>query len=60
MLASIRLYAQLLGKYLRPYWPVVALVGLLMLGATVLQVVAPQIVRRFIPNPPKDDFGDSP
>ena len=48
MLASIRLYAQLLGKYLRPYWPVVALVGLLMLGATVLQVVAPQIVRRFI------------
>ena len=47
MLASIRLYA-LLGKYLRPYWPVVALVGLLMLGATVLQVVAPQIVRRFI------------
>ena len=48
VLASIRLYAQLLGKYLRPYWPVVALVGLLMLGATVLQVVAPQIVRRFI------------
>ena len=48
MLASIRLYAQLLGIYLKPYWPVVALVGVLMLGATVLQVVAPQVVRRFI------------
>ena len=48
MLASIRLYAQLLGRYVRPYWPAVALVGVLMLGATVLQVAAPQIVRRFI------------
>ena len=48
MLASIGLYSQLLGKYLRPYWPTVALLGVLMLGATVLQVVAPQIVRRFI------------
>ena len=48
MLASIRLYAQLLGKYLRPYWPAVSLLGVLMLGGTVLQVVAPQVVRRFI------------
>ena len=48
MLASIRLYAQLLGKYLRPYWPTVSLLGVLMLAGTVLQVVAPQIVRRFI------------
>ena len=48
MLASIRLYAQLLGKYLRPYWPAVSLLGVLMLVGTVLQVVAPQVVRRFI------------
>ena len=48
MFVTIRLYSRLLGQYLRPYWPQVALLGLLMLSGIALQVVTPQIVRYFI------------
>ena len=48
MLGSLRLYSALQGRYLRPYWPLVLLLGVLLLGMTALQLVAPQIVRHFI------------
>ena len=44
----MRLYAALQGRYLRPYWPLVLLLGVLLLGMTALQLVPPQIVRHFI------------
>ena len=48
MLGSLRSYTALQGKYLRPYWPLVIVLGLLLFGVTGLQLVAPQIVRYFI------------
>ena len=48
MLASVRLYRALLGKYLRPHWPLVLLLGVLILGGTGLLLITPQIVRHFI------------
>ena len=48
MLKSLRLYRDLQGKYLRPYWPLVLLLGVLLVGATGLQLITPQIVRHFI------------
>ena len=48
MLGSLRLYSALQGRYLRPYWPLVLLLGVLLFGMTGLQLVAPQIVRHFI------------
>ena len=48
MLASLRLYSALLGKYLRPHWPLVLLLGVLILGGTGLLLITPQIVRHFI------------
>ena len=48
MLKSLRLYRDLQGKYLRPHWPLVLLLGVLLVGATGLQLITPQIVRHFI------------
>ncbi len=48
MLGSLRLYTALQGRYLRPYWALVLVLGLLLFGVTGLQLVAPQIVRHFI------------
>ena len=48
MLGSLRLYTALQGKYLRPYWSLVLVLGLLLFGVTGLQLVAPQLVRHFI------------
>ena len=48
MFGSLRSYTALQGKYLRPYWPLVLVLGLLLFGVTGLQLVAPQIVRYFI------------
>ena len=45
---SLRMYKDLQGKYLRPYWPLVALLGVLLFIGTGLQLVTPQLVRRFI------------
>ena len=48
MLNSIRLYRQLQGKYLAPHWPLVLVLGVLLLAATSLQLITPQLVRHFI------------
>ena len=48
MLSSFRLYMDLQGRYLRPHWPLVLLLGVLLLGATGLQLITPQIMRHFI------------
>ena len=48
MLSALRLYSALQGKYLRPYWPLVAVLAMLLFGVTGLQLVTPQIVRHFI------------
>jgi ATP-binding cassette, subfamily B, bacterial len=41
-------YVDLLGTYLRPQWPHVALLGGLLLGSIGLQLTFPQILRHFI------------
>ena len=43
-----RRYLALLGTYLRPQWPRVALLAALLLGSIGLQLAFPQIVRQFI------------
>ena len=48
MFRSIRSYGTLHGKYLRPYWFFLLLLAVLLFTNTVLQIVAPQIVRHFI------------
>ncbi len=48
MLSSLKTYAALQGKYLRPHWPLVLVLGVLLLGATSLQLITPQLVRHFI------------
>jgi ATP-binding cassette, subfamily B, bacterial len=40
--------SQFLGRYLRPQWRRVALLGALLLTVTVLQLLSPQVVRFFI------------
>ena len=44
----LRRYLVLLGTYLRPRWPRVALLAALLLGSIGLQLAFPQIVRQFI------------
>ena len=48
MFKSITLYGSLQGRYLRPYWPLVLLLAVLLFASTALQIVLPQIVRHFI------------
>ena len=48
MLKSAKLYGALQGRYLRPYWPLVLLLAVLLFTSTALQIVLPQIVRHFI------------
>ena len=48
MLKALKLYAALQGKYLKPYWPLVLLLAVLLFTSTGLQLIGPQIVRRFI------------
>jgi ATP-binding cassette, subfamily B, bacterial len=44
----LRRYWQLLARYLRPEWPRVALLAVLLLGALALQVIAPLVAGRFL------------
>ena len=44
----LRQYSTLLASYLRPHWPRAALLGVLVLSSTGLQLANPQIMRRFI------------
>ena len=48
MITTLALYRDLQGKYLRPHWPLVAVLGVLLIGGTGLQLITPQIVRHFI------------
>ena len=48
MLKSVALYGALQGRYLRPYWPLVLLLAVLLFASTALQILLPQIVRHFI------------
>ncbi len=48
MLKSVALYGALQGRYLRPYWPLVLFLAVLLFASTALQIVLPQIVRHFI------------
>lgn len=48
MLESLKLYAALQGKYLRPYRALVLLLAALLFASTGLQIATPQIVRYFI------------
>ena len=48
MLKALKLYGALQGKYLRPYWPLVLLLGVLLITSTGLQLITPQIIRRFL------------
>ena len=48
MLKSVALYGSLQGRYLRPYWPLVLFLAVLLFASTALQIVLPQIVRHFI------------
>ena len=48
MLSSIKTYWALQGKYLKPHWPLAVVLAVLVLGGTALQIITPQIVRRFI------------
>ena len=47
MLTSLRLYISLLSEYLRPHRLRVALLALVIVGATGLQLAAPQFIRQF-------------
>ncbi|HMA36936.1 MAG TPA: ABC transporter ATP-binding protein [Chloroflexia bacterium] len=48
MPVSLRAYRSLLGTYLRPQWGLVALLTATLLGSLGLQLLNPQIIRRFI------------
>ena len=45
---SIRPYIKLLTRYVMPHWLHLLALTLLLLGATVLQLAAPQMIRQFI------------
>ncbi|HEY3366766.1 MAG TPA: ABC transporter ATP-binding protein [Symbiobacteriaceae bacterium] len=45
-------YWRLLRKYLRPLWPKVLLLGILLLGSIGLQLYSPTVLRRFIDEAP--------
>jgi ATP-binding cassette, subfamily B, bacterial len=45
---TARRYGRMLGRYLRPQWRAAALLALLLLSSIGLQLVVPQILRRFI------------
>jgi ATP-binding cassette subfamily B protein len=48
MTTSLQQYKDLLARYLRPQWVRVALLAIVLLGTTGLQLANPQIVRFFI------------
>ena len=48
MFKSVAIYGALQGRYLRPYWPLVLFLAVLLFASTALQIVLPQIVRHFI------------
>lgn len=48
MKIPLKKYVQLLSQYLRPQWPSVALLGLLLFSNIALQLIGPQIIRTFI------------
>ena len=45
---SVQPYVELLARYVKPHWILVLALMLLLLGATALQLVAPQMIRHFI------------
>ena len=48
MLEPLKLYGAHQSKYLRPYWPLVLLLAVLLITSTGLQLITPRIVRRFL------------
>ena len=47
-MSTVKRYWKLLASYLRPQWAQVALLTLLVMGGIALQLVNPQLVRRFL------------
>jgi ATP-binding cassette, subfamily B, bacterial len=45
---ALRVYAGLLGKYLKPHWKLVVLLALCVFAGTAMNLISPQIVRFFI------------
>lgn len=45
---TLQRYGRMLGRYLRPQWRAAAVLALLLLGSIGLQLLVPQILRRFI------------
>lgn len=48
MPTSVHAYRTLLGEYLRPQWPRVLLLGLLLMTSLTLELINPQLLSRFI------------
>jgi ATP-binding cassette, subfamily B, bacterial len=48
MKIPLKQYAQLLSQYLRPQWPAAVLLGVLLFSNIALQLISPQIIRKFI------------
>lgn len=48
MVIEYRQHADLLRRYLRPYWPKALLLALLLSGSVGLQLATPQLLRHFI------------
>ena len=48
MLSTLRRYWRLLARYLRPQWPQVGLLALVLCSAIAVQVVTPLVASRFI------------
>ena len=48
MFGQIAQYVELLGRYLRPHWPRVLLLAVLLVGGHGLELLLPQILRHFI------------
>ena len=47
-MSTLRQYGRLLAHYLRPQWKAAALLTVLIVGAISLQLINPQLVRRFL------------
>ena len=48
MLRFLRLYFEFLGRYLRPLWPRMLMLALLLFGGTGLSVLSPLLIRQFL------------
>lgn len=54
----LREYVGLLSEYLKPQWPSMALLGVLLTAGIAMQLVSPQIIRYFIDTAKSESAGD--